>query len=848
MRTIEVKELAYLPLGRQGENRAQQIVWPGIADSWARRYGEGSFALTVKRQGDEAPYPASVRSENGDVVWTLNNADTAKAGEGLAELSYTVSGTVAKSKTWRTVTEPSLSADGTTEPPEPYQSWMDGIHQITESIKREEDERQAAEDGRTEAEEGRILAERARAEAEEARVAAEQGRVRSNRDIQTDEGERRKAERERAEAEGSRAFTETSRNRNEGERIEAEKDRAFKETTRVSGETARVTAETARAEAETARVNAETARAEEEKKRQSAEWQRNTSERSREDNEQHRMLWEAGRVLAEKARSVWEQYDATHDYKEGNKVAFGGSSYLCIKDCPASASAPPPDSTYWLLIAKKGADAFAIKLSEKDGTLSVDKNYGDILAACKAGGLVYVSKERKRPDGGVDGETIYSYSYYAEDDDGRGEICFVREGARLVIESDGRVTLSVFGTPHYDLDDAFALGDSIPKFDRYTDKLVPATPNVDYALPTLYVTITQDGQDSDGNPIYKSDKTYEEIKAAHDAGREVKIARSGVFGDEMLPALGIDNIRLDAIGEYSADFVGAGVPVLPPNEAPQTGGQIFSLIGVYVQKGEERVQVSFPVNLADGRPEWDEERIYKLPQQYLATVSMIASGELSSTTSFDDLKRIYEAYQAFEAPTGIAALCAQLTYPNGVISPIQRMVSFDGTTFVFQAVGADDLSTITLTKSNGKDVWVYESVPLGGDNSFKVTLTSKVSGGYDIDKTLNEVVKAYNDNKYVYALFQNKNDFEFLSLDEFLVPGVEGYALIAFSSEHRYIVFRSSGDSALMYDKSRSSDNGVRREAMPPVPVTAADNGKFLRVVDGQWAAEAVANAKGVSF
>lgn len=35
---------------------------------------------------------------------------------------------------------------------------------------------------------------------------------------------------------------------------------------------------------------------------------------------------------------------------------------------------------------------------------------------------------------------------------------------------------------------------------------------------------------------------------------------------------------------------------------------------------------------------------------------------------------------------------------------------------------------------------------------------------------------------------------------------------------------------------------------IPPVPVTTADNGKFLRVVDGQWAAEAVANAKGVNF
>ena len=127
MRTIEVKELAYLPLGRQGENKAQRIVWPGIADSWARLYGEGVFALTVLREGDSAPYPASLKSENGDVIWTLSNADTARAGEGMAELTYTVGGAIAKSRMWRTVVEPSLSANGTTEPPEAYQSWVDEV-------------------------------------------------------------------------------------------------------------------------------------------------------------------------------------------------------------------------------------------------------------------------------------------------------------------------------------------------------------------------------------------------------------------------------------------------------------------------------------------------------------------------------------------------------------------------------------------------------------------------------------------------------------------------------------------------------------------------------------------------
>ena len=129
MREIEVRELPYLPLGHQGENEAQRIVWRGLADSWARLYGEGVFALTVLREGDSVPYPASLKSENGDVIWTLSNADTAKAGEGMAELTYTVGGAIAKSRTWRTVVEPSLSANGTTEPPAAYQSWVDEVLQ-----------------------------------------------------------------------------------------------------------------------------------------------------------------------------------------------------------------------------------------------------------------------------------------------------------------------------------------------------------------------------------------------------------------------------------------------------------------------------------------------------------------------------------------------------------------------------------------------------------------------------------------------------------------------------------------------------------------------------------------------
>lgn len=48
---------------------------------------------------------------------------------------------------------------------------------------------------------------------------------------------------------------------------------------------------------------------------------------------------------------MWENYDASKAYAVGNKVAYGGSSYLCIKPCTGIA---PPSAEYWLLIAKKG--------------------------------------------------------------------------------------------------------------------------------------------------------------------------------------------------------------------------------------------------------------------------------------------------------------------------------------------------------------------------------------------------------------------------------------------------------------------------------------------------------------
>lgn len=127
MRTVIVRDAMRIPLGKQGENNAVRVVWPGIIESYAKLYGGGDFSLVVLRPGDSAPYPAVVAEEGADLVWTVGSADTAKDGYGSAELIYTVGGVVAKSQTWGTIVNTSLSGQEPGEPPEPQKSWVDEV-------------------------------------------------------------------------------------------------------------------------------------------------------------------------------------------------------------------------------------------------------------------------------------------------------------------------------------------------------------------------------------------------------------------------------------------------------------------------------------------------------------------------------------------------------------------------------------------------------------------------------------------------------------------------------------------------------------------------------------------------
>ncbi len=49
--------------------------------------------------------------------------------------------------------------------------------------------------------------------------------------------------------------------------------------------------------------------------------------------------------------SVWEEYDEERFYKEGNKVTFEGSTYLCTEECMGIS---PENEDFWLLVASRG--------------------------------------------------------------------------------------------------------------------------------------------------------------------------------------------------------------------------------------------------------------------------------------------------------------------------------------------------------------------------------------------------------------------------------------------------------------------------------------------------------------
>lgn len=142
MRTVSSNNTTVLPLGKQGENLAQKIIFADPI-SWRKGYGPGTVQLLHQRTGEDTPYPVAIsEEEDGSYSWAVTDVDTYLVGEGKCELQYLSGGTVVKSNTWKTVVKAAL-AEPSEAPPEAQQGWVDNVLQAgtdaQEAAKRAED-------------------------------------------------------------------------------------------------------------------------------------------------------------------------------------------------------------------------------------------------------------------------------------------------------------------------------------------------------------------------------------------------------------------------------------------------------------------------------------------------------------------------------------------------------------------------------------------------------------------------------------------------------------------------------------------------------------------------------------
>ena len=127
MPVIRVKETtSKIPLGRQGENEARRIQFN--LSAWQMEYGPGTAKLIHKRPGDKIAYPVQLQVEGAAAYWDVSEIDTENPGTGMCELTYYVDEVVAKSITYRTVIDESMSGE-IGNPPAGLPNWVDTVNQ-----------------------------------------------------------------------------------------------------------------------------------------------------------------------------------------------------------------------------------------------------------------------------------------------------------------------------------------------------------------------------------------------------------------------------------------------------------------------------------------------------------------------------------------------------------------------------------------------------------------------------------------------------------------------------------------------------------------------------------------------
>jgi hypothetical protein len=140
--TVTTDSGAILPLGRQGEHGVRQVRFD--LSYLIETFGEGTAILVHQRSQDLAPYIVSAVQDGDRLEWTVTDADTAYKGFGKAEIRWTVGDDLAKTVTYKTSVQRSLTEQ--TEIPEPLESWYEQmLEQIGNSQEYAQQAAQSAE-------------------------------------------------------------------------------------------------------------------------------------------------------------------------------------------------------------------------------------------------------------------------------------------------------------------------------------------------------------------------------------------------------------------------------------------------------------------------------------------------------------------------------------------------------------------------------------------------------------------------------------------------------------------------------------------------------------------------------
>ena len=124
-------------VGQQDENEVREVVFD--FSDWYTTYGSGTISLAIQRPKDEWPYEGTLTVDNSThkATWEISDTDSAYAGIGQIQLSYTVGTAVKKSVVYRFTVYKSLGALGNVITPIQIQTFIDEVTEALEDMQEE---------------------------------------------------------------------------------------------------------------------------------------------------------------------------------------------------------------------------------------------------------------------------------------------------------------------------------------------------------------------------------------------------------------------------------------------------------------------------------------------------------------------------------------------------------------------------------------------------------------------------------------------------------------------------------------------------------------------------------------